>query len=182
MYERKLELIFTCSCQAPLTVGNGFNCSGTYNIVLCIYYVLIRPGPNIPFNFPIIQIDILHLSTPLFNLLHVFLKKSWQNANETWIIMTRMYIYILANKCWITFSSKAKGTFSTPKNDRQLVIWAVCSSAFSVWSQTHVTWHKLSTHCVCTLLLEQLKSSLFNFFKKLPTIIQKIIQEYFAQA
>ena len=30
------------------------------------WWVSCRPGPNIPLNFPIIQIIILHLSTPLF--------------------------------------------------------------------------------------------------------------------
>jgi hypothetical protein len=36
--------------------------------------------------------------------------------------------------------------------------------------------------CACAVpLLEQLKSPLFNFFKKLP-IIKKIIREYLAQA
>jgi hypothetical protein len=39
----------------------------------------------------------------------------------------------------------------------------------------------LSTPCTCAVLLEQLKSPLFNLFKKLP-IIKKIIREYLAQA
>ena len=36
-----------------------------------------RPGPNIPLNLPIIQIIILHLSTPLFKRkLPIILKKA----------------------------------------------------------------------------------------------------------
>ena len=36
-----------------------------------------RPGLNIPLNFPIIQIIILHLSTPLLRESHLlFLKKA----------------------------------------------------------------------------------------------------------
>jgi hypothetical protein len=38
----------------------------------------------------------------------------------------------------------------------------------------------LSTLCACAVLLEQLKSPIFNLFKKLPN--QKIIQKYLAQA
>ena len=39
--------------------------------------IMIRPGPNIPLNLPIIQIIILHLSTALFkNKLPIILKKS----------------------------------------------------------------------------------------------------------
>ena len=72
--------------------------------------------------------------------------------------MQNVYMYILANKCWITckFSHCKfwgyKGTFSTPKSDQQLVIWAVCSSASSIWPQTHVAWNKVFyfKHTLCT--------------------------------
>ena len=108
------------------------------------YCGLSRPGPNIPLNLPIIQTY----------------KVSILNANfvKHKINMTRMYMYILANKCWIIWKFslycefyRAKGTFSTPKNDQQLVIWAVCSSAFSIWPLTHVTWHKVFyfKHTLC---------------------------------
>ena len=36
----------------------------TFLMKLCI--LSSKPGPNIPLNLPIIQIIILHLSTPLF--------------------------------------------------------------------------------------------------------------------
>ena len=81
-------------------------------------------------------------------------------------------------------SSKARGAFSTSKSDRGLVVWVVCSSASSMLPQSTCSCHSFlfkshPTHA--QYFLEQLKSLLFNFFKKLP-IIQKIIPEYLVQA
>ena len=108
--------------------------------------IVNRPGPNIPLNLPIIQIIILHLSTPLFKR---------KKLTKCIIIMTRMYNVMYISAGWhenflFIISSEAKGTFSTPKNDQWLVIWAVYSSASSVWSQTHVTWLKVF-YLKCTL-------------------------------
>ena len=73
--------------------------------------------------------------------------------------MTRMYMYILANKCWITWkfvSSEAKGSFSTPKNDRWPVIRVVCflnlitESCYT--TQNIIKFSILSKHCVYALL------------------------------
>ena len=59
-------------------------------------------------------------------------------------------------------SSEAKGSFSTPKNDWRPVIWAVCSSTSSIWSQTHATWHKIfyfkHTLCMRTTSLSSWKA------------------------
>ena len=84
-------------------------------------------------------------------------------------------------------SSEAWGAFSTSKSDRGLVVWAVCSSASSIWPQGPGLCHMAQSFLIkaypahAQYFLEQLKSPLFNFFKKLP-IIQNIIPEYLAQA
>ena len=91
----------------------------------------IRPGPNIPLNLPIIQIIILHLSTPLFK---------WKLKKDKMQMIHEYDQNLHACTFWPTsagshenflfiISSEAKGTFSTPKNEQQLVIWAVWSSA-----------------------------------------------------
>ena len=52
------------------------------------------------------------------------------------------YMYILINKCWITcnFPLYYKELFSTPKNDRRLVVRVVCST-FSDWSYIIFMFH-----------------------------------------
>ena len=125
--------------------------------------VTTRAGPNIPLNLPIIQIIILHFSTPLFKRkLPITLKKS-RSSDSKYEWNMNMTMYILANKCRITceflfiVSSEAKETFSTPKNDRRLYRLSL-SCWLSIWSQTHVIiWYKVfyfkHTLCMCTTSL-----------------------------
>ena len=60
-----------------------------------------------------------------------------------------------------------------PPFDHRLMSHDTKFSILSTHSKKYSPISILSTHCVCTLLFEQLKSPLFNFFKKLP-IIQKL--------
>ena len=105
--------------------------------------------------------------------------------------MTRMYMHILANSTsadsefhadfLFIVSSESEGNFSTPKNDWRLIFWAVCSSASSIWPQTHVTWHKVfyfkHTLCMYTTSLNSWKAHYSTssrsclLFKKLFTNI-----------
>ena len=98
-------------------------------------------------------------------------------------------------QCHATFlfhlSSEARGSFSTSKSDQDWLSGLqlfVPTTASSIWPQAHVTWHKVFyfKHIILypvhvQYYLEQLKSPLFKWFKKLP-IIQKIIPGYFAYA
>ena len=81
-----------------------------------------RPGPNIPLNLPFIQIIILHLSTPLFKRkVPIILKMQMKHEYDRNIHFGQQVYTGLHAIFLFIVSSEAKGTFSTPKNDRRLV-------------------------------------------------------------
>ena len=65
-----------------------------------LIYNAVRPGPNIPLNLPIIEIIILHISTPLFKRkLPIILRQKLMQMKHEYDVPECSYI--LANKCWI---------------------------------------------------------------------------------
>ena len=136
--------------------------------------IMARPGPNIPLNLPIIQELCSLISTPLFKRkLPIILKKlMWPECTCIWYWKVGLHATFLSCKFW---GSRSFLHFQKQLSTGYLGCLLQCFLHLTTGSRHMAQSFLFQTHPAhAQCFLEQLKSTIFNFFRKLP-IFQKII-------